>query len=138
MRALILALALAACSSAPEELPPPQLPQRAGIDPIVAARAEGVVFRALGHAPDFVLQIYRDDRITLTWDAHHETFPKPEPMLPRWNGEIYETQNERHTLRVEVERYRPCADPPVGGETRSITVIVTLDGGELRGCGQSL
>jgi hypothetical protein len=142
MRALLLALPLlAACSSSrPQDLPPPQLPQRAGVDPIVAARAEGVAFRAVGHGPDFVLHIYREDRITLAWDhgAHQETFPKPDPILPRWHGEIYETQNERHRLRVEIARARVCTDAEANGEIWPTTVRVIIDDETREGCGRDL
>lgn len=135
-RTLLVAAALAACSASPrEEPPPPQLPQRAGVDPIVAARASGVVFRAVGAEPVFVLQIYREDRIVLVLDhgATEETFAKPEPMLPRWNGEIYETQNERHRLAIMIRRDRPCPTQP--GE---YVVVLRLDGAEMTGCGRDL
>lgn len=139
MRAVLIVLALAAgCSSGPrQELPAPELPQRAGIDPIVAARAQGVAFRGTGQAPDFVLDVYREDRITLAWDygARQETFPKPAPILPRWNGEIYETRNERHTLRIEIRRNR-CETEH--GEMALADVRVELDGVEWRGCGRDL
>src|ERR1700741_4791307 len=103
MRFLFAACLLAACSSSPPELPPPpQLPQRAGVDPLVAARAAGVEFRATG--PGFVLQIYGQDRITLDHNGQQLTFPKPRPLLPRWNGEIYETGNRGHQLRIEIRR----------------------------------
>ncbi len=141
-RAIIAAAALlAACSSSPpEELPPPTLPQRAGVDPIIAARAEGVVFRAQGAAPDFLLHIYRNDRIFLAWDngASQETFAKGEPILPRWHGEIYETANARHTLHVELHRARPCRDERLGNETFPVTVLVTIDGEQRSGCGRDL
>lgn len=139
MRAAILSLVLlSACSSGVrEELPPPQMPQRAGVDPIVAARAAGVAFRAVGEAPDFVLQIYRENTITLAWDngANQETFPKPEPIFPRWNGEIYATRNERHTLTIEV-RHTPC--DAGNGEMALASVRILIDGEERRGCGRAL
>lgn len=135
LRLLLAAcVALAACSSSPpEELPPPQLPQRVGVDPIVAARAEGVAFRAVG--PAFVLHIYREDRIVLMLNdgATEESFPKPEPLLPRWNGEIYETENERHRLSIMVRRDRPCPTQP--GEH---LVVLRYDEAELTGCGRDL
>lgn len=134
LRLLLLAAcaALAACSSSPpEELPPPMLPQRAGVDPLVAARAEGVAFRATG--PAFVLHIYREDRIVLTLDATEESFPKPEPVLPRWHGEIYETENERHRLSVMIRRSVPC--PTQSGE---YVVALHYDEAELTGCGRDL
>lgn len=136
LRILFACLALAACSSAPpQELPPPQLPQRAGVDPIVAARAEGAVFRAVGQDPAFVLHIYREDRIVLTLDAGatEESFPKPEPLLPRWHGEIYETENERHRLSVMIRRSLRC--PTQSGE---YVVTLRYDETELTGCGRDL
>lgn len=140
VRTVLLAiLLLAACSNTREELPPPQLPQRAGVDPLIAARAEGVVFRAEGASPDFVLHLYRDNRIFVTWDAgaHQERFPASEPMLPAWAGEIYETRNERYELRVEV-RHRPCRDAAFGDAVLPRTVVVSINGEERSGCGRAL
>lgn len=136
--ALALVIAASACASAQPELPPPTLPQRTGTDPVVAARAEGVAFRASGPAPEFVLTIYRDDRITLTWDhgTRQETFPKPTPQLPRWNGEIYETHTAAHTLRIEV-RHTPCSEVMLGAEVFPDTVMIVIDDDERRGCGRA-
>jgi hypothetical protein len=136
MRALFLAFALTACSSSPpEELPPPQLPQRAGVDPLVAARAEGVVFHAQGET--FVLHLYRDNRISLAWDGHQEQFPATEPLLPAWAGEIYETRNERVTLRVEI-RQTPCRNAAFGDAVLPRTVVLRINNEERRGCGREL
>jgi hypothetical protein len=122
--ALASLLLLAACSSAPPaELPPPELPQRAGIDPIVAARAEGVVFRALGADPDFVLHIFRNnERIFLALDngQRQEIFTEIRVTLPPYRGTIYEAANERHALRVEV-RDAPCRD-----ERIEVTLIMRM------------
>ncbi|MGD9815869.1 MAG: hypothetical protein AB7Q23_05780 [Hyphomonadaceae bacterium] len=131
MRAVLLACLLGACASAGrEELPPPALPQRAGIDPVVAARAEGVAFRGVGD--DFVLNIYRRERITLAWGDQDFAFPRVEPTLPAWNGEVYETSDGRYDLRIEIRRV-PCA---IQGETLPARVQLTLDGATLLGCGR--
>ena len=140
IRALFLAFALAACSTAPkDELPPPQLPQRAGVDPIVAARAEGVVFRAQGANPDFVLHLYRDSRIFLSWDsgAHREHFPASEPIYPAYRGRVFETRNERFAIRVDIHD-GPCRDEALGPQVFSATVTVEIDGVERSGCGREL
>ena len=136
MRAAIFAaFLLAACgaNAAREELPPPQLPQRMGVDPLVAARAEGIEFRAVGDG--FVLDIFRDERIRLTLDKEGELlFAKPEPRFPRWNGSIYETANEGYTLAIEIRDDRPCR-----GENRATyptTVHILLNELELSGCGR--
>lgn len=136
IRALALAFTLAACAGrqAPRELPPPQLPERAGVDPIIAARAEGIEFRAVGDG--FVLDIFREDRVRLTRTASGDalTFPKPEPRYPRWNGEIYETEVDAHTLTIRIRDDRPCErDDRASFQTR---VELIADGVELEGCGR--
>jgi hypothetical protein len=136
MRAAIFALLLAACGgNVREELPPPELPQRTGVDPLVAARAEGVEFRGIGEG--FVLDIFREERIRLTLTATGEelSFPKPEPQYPRWNGSIYTTSNGAHALRVEIENYRPCERDDRA--LYPITVVVNLDGRQIQGCGRA-
>lgn len=140
IRALLLALALAACSTAPkEEMPVPQLPQRAGVDSTVALRAEGVVFRAQGASPDFVLHLYRDNRIFVSWDAgaHQENFPASEPILPAYRGRVFETRNERVAIRVDIHD-GPCRDEALGTQVYSATVTIEIDGVERRGCGREL
>ncbi len=133
MRVLIVTalIALTACSTGPrEELPPPQLPQRAGVDTTVAARAEGIEFRATGEG--FVLDIFRTERIRLTLTGADEpiVFPKPEPRYPAWNGMIYETTDGGRRLIIEVRNFSRCPS----GEP---TVQLTLDGRAFTGCGQS-
>lgn len=132
LRSLLCALALAACSSPPAQLPAPDLPQRAGVDPLVAARAEGVRFLASGEAPVFNLRFY-DDRITLALEGGEpQSFARAAPTYPRWNGEIYTTSNDAHQLEVRVIR-RPC---PM--QLGYHIVELTLDGRELAGCGRDV
>jgi uncharacterized membrane protein len=131
MRRVILALALTACASPPQELPPPLLPQRAGVDATVALRAEGVRYLAIGEE-QFVLRIY-DDRISFARAGQDElNFPQTEPLYPRWNGEIYETEANGHRLRLEIRRRGECAD-----KNGRDTVAVTLDGAAMMGCGRA-
>jgi hypothetical protein len=138
-RASLVALCtlVASCggNTAREDLPAPQLPQRAGVDPTVAARAEGIEFRAVGEG--VVLDIFRAGRIRLTRTATREEliFPKPEPMYPRWSGSIYETSNNGHTLYIEIHDNREC-EPP-GALTGVNRVVITLDGQQLLACGRS-
>lgn len=137
MRAVLtFALLLTACGANParQELPAPQLPQRAGVDPVVAARAEGIEFRAVGEG--FVLDIFRAERIRLrlTTTGEELVFPKPAPQNPRWLGSVYHAGNEGRTLRIEIRNHHPCER-----EDRAfypISVRITLDDGELEGCGR--
>lgn len=135
MRATWLALLLlAACGGgAREELPAPQLPQRAGVDPTVAARAEGIEFRAVGEG--IVVDIFRTERIRVTRAGRREelVFPKPEPVLPRWNGSIYETAASGHTLRIEIHNNAACQS----ALRATSRVVITLDGEEIDACGAS-
>jgi hypothetical protein len=135
MRALVLALALAACSSSPPaQLPAPQLPQRAGVDPIVAARAEGVRFLARGGEPvPFSLSIYDDRVLLLIEDERPLQFPAAEQTFPRWNGVIYTARMGGDEIVVNVRRYLPCPDQP--GYS---VVDVSVNGGELHGCGREI
>jgi uncharacterized membrane protein len=131
---LVAAFVLASCASPAGEVVPAQpAPQPAGVDPIAAARAEGVRFLAYGAAPMFHLRLY-EDRITLSLEgAPAQSFPRPEPQFPRWNGEIYTTSNAAHRLRIEVRRYRECPT-----QLGYHVVEITLDGAELHGCGRDV
>lgn len=132
MRALLLALTLAACSTSPrEELPPPQLPQRAGYDQTVALRAEGVNYYA--HGAGFTLRMFDDRIVFSTPGAADKVFTRPEPQHPVWNGEIYTTSNEQHRLYLTLRFDRPC--PTGNGED---LVELRLDGIEFAGCGRRL
>ncbi len=129
---LTLTLLVTACSGGVQaDMPLPALPQRAGVDSIVAARAEGV--RLLADGEHFHLRFY-DATITLQLDGGDiQRFPRPEPRYPRWNGELYETANAQHRLRVAVRRDRPC--PSESGLHR---VEVRIDEQEFAGCGRIL
>lgn len=135
MRAALLALALAACSTgAPPDLPPPQLPERTGVDPLVAARAAGVRYQARGEG--FTLALYRDEHITLTWDGQERAFFNPQTIMPAYRGEIYEARDGDTSLRVEI-RSGHCPDAE-RGETWSANVSVALNDQTRRGCGRGL
>jgi hypothetical protein len=138
MRAIIFAaLLLTACggNAAREELPPPPLPERTGVDETVAARAEQIEFRAV--ADGIVVDIFRTDRIRLTRTATREEliFPKPEPQYPRWNGSIYRTSANGRSLRVEIHNNSDCDTP--GGFADLDRVVIVLDGQETEACGRA-
>jgi hypothetical protein len=136
MRAALLAtLLLAACSAGREELPAPQLPERTGVDPLVAARAEGVEFRAVGDG--LVADIFRTERIRLTRTATSEelVFPRPQPQNPPARGTIYETASDGHTLLIEIRDSRPCET----GDSAlyPTSVVIVLDHEEIHACGRA-
>lgn len=144
MRAVLIALALAACAPTPRQGASTEAPPAASAalptqtPSWETARAAGVDFRAMGQEPGWLLDIYAQDRIVLEWDYAQQSaaFPLPEPVLPRWNGEIYETRNEAHALRIEIRRF-PCQDA-MSGENYPATVAIVIDGARLNGCGRSV
>ena len=148
MRALILALALAACGqSATTTAPPPTAPPpaQAAADPNAPpapawedARAAGVDFRAVGQEPGWLLNIYRENRIVLDWDYGQQRaeFPLTTPDTSQEGATIYQAQAEGHALVVMIRRL-PCNDA-MSGAAFPATVSVTIDGSELQGCGRSV
>lgn len=136
MRALLLAIAVAACSSSPPpELPPPQLPQRAGVDPLVEARAQGVVFRGIGAG--FTFDLIRENRAALTWDGQRFAFENVATRIPAYRGTVYDAQGDVGALLVEV-RDTPCRDALAPGEVFPHRVTVTFRGQTRQGCGRSI
>lgn len=135
MRAFALTLLLAACAHEPADIPEtPPLPQRTGVDPIVAARAAGVEMRIV--AEDFVIDLMRSEIVLTRADGARQVFPRPEPQQPRWAGEIYETRNETHTLSLGIHTSGHCARADTA--LYPTRVDVTLDGREIGACGLRL
>ena len=118
----------------PAPLPAPALPERAGVDPLVAARAAGVMFEARGEG--FTLARFRDQHFLVRWDGRERAFFDPTPETPAYRGEIFNAQDSDGRLRVEI-RTGPCPDAQ-SGETWSAHVLVRLDDETRRGCGRPL
>jgi len=149
MRALFLALAAAACSQQPAA-PPAETPAPAEQTQITAAealarmpswegaRAAGVDFRGIGQEPGWILDIYTENRIRLTWDYGESTadFPLPTPSTPQEGATRYESAMNGRTLAVTIRR-TPCQDA-MSGEPYPSTVEVVIDGRTLTGCGRSI
>lgn len=148
MRALILAVALAACSQqspAPiaEEASAPAVEATAA-DNIARmpawgeARAVGVDFRGVGQEPGWMIDVYQQNRILLLLD-YGETlteFPLPAPAYPQEGATRYETQANGQTLVVTIRRF-PCQDA-MSGEAFPSTVEITIGERTLNGCGRSV
>jgi putative lipoprotein len=113
---------------------PPRPVPRGGGHGDVELRARGVDFRAIGQEPGWMLDMFAD-RIELSYDYgdHEITAPRPQPVLPAWQGEIYEIPSHRITITI---RRTPCQDA-MSGETFPAQVTVVVNARTLQGCGRS-
>jgi len=149
MRALILVLALAACSQqapAPTEAPSAETPAivPTAVDNIARmpawgeARANGVDFRGVGQEPGWMIDVYQQNRILLLLDYGDSLteFPLPTPTYPVEGATRYETQADGKSLVVTIRRF-PCQDA-MSGEAFPSTVEIVIDGRTLNGCGRSV
>jgi len=151
MRAVLIALALAACAPPQQAETPPAVTatpsSTATASPEAAlatlptwesARAAGVDFRAVGQEPGWILDIYTRDRIVLIWDygSNRIELPRVEPTYPQEGSTRYDAQGDGHTLVIHVRRF-PCQDA-MSGQDYPATVEVIIDGRTLQGCGRSV
>src|SRR5262245_2995997 len=152
MRALMLALALAACGQPPPaadeaptaaEAPTTEtaLTQEQALARMPAwdqARAAGVDFRAVGQEPGWMLDIYAETRMRLVWDYGENTadFPLTAPDATQEGATRYETRLNGRALAVTIRRL-PCQGA-MSGAPYPATVEVFIDGRTLRGCGKSV
>ena len=103
------------------------------------ARLNGVDFRATGNAPDWVLEITLDGGIQLTMSPGDTTysFATPEPLVIESDRKtLYSTQNKANQIIVELTG-TSCRDTSTG-ETREVTVNISIDDNRLKGCGGAL
>ena len=156
MRALMLAMALAACAqpqpaateapaapAADAEAPTAEtaLTQEQAMARMPAwnqARAAGVDFRAVGQEPGWMLDIYTETRMRLLWDYGERIadFPLTAPDTSQEGATRYETSQGGRRLAVTIRR-APCQDV-MSGEPYPATVQVVIDGRTLQGCGKSV
>ncbi len=111
-------------------------PQRAAWED---AKLNGVDFRATGSTPDWILELTLDGDMQLVTGADHKhyDFTTPEPVIiESARKTLYSAQNKSHQIIVELNG-KPCRDP-VTGETREVTVNISLDDRHLKGCGSAL
>jgi putative lipoprotein len=106
-------------------------------DPWQAARDRGIEFRALGQEPGWFLEIDDGRSIRLVWDymEHDASFPAPPPTR---NDSVrtFSASTDAHELSVRIDNIA-CQDV-MSGFSFPNTVLVTIDGRELRGCGRDL
>jgi putative lipoprotein len=155
MRALIMVLALAACSQAEEakveapaetatpasaaQAPPANAQEALARMPSWGdARAAGVDFRAVGQEPGWLLDIYTRGIIKFVWDYgdNYAEFAIAEPTSPQEGATRYEANSDGRALVVTIRR-APCQDA-MSGEAYPSTVEVVVDGRALNGCGRSV
>jgi uncharacterized membrane protein len=159
MRALLLVLALAACSPQAEPTDPAKAPAPAAEEPVApsaetagatqasnlaqmpsweSAREAGVDFRAVGQEPGWLLDIYTRGIIKVVWayGENYAAFAVVDPTHPREGVTRYEGSSDGRSLVVTIRR-APCQDA-MSGEPYPSTVEVVIDQETLRGCGRSV
>ena len=131
---LLLALpAMAGCRSDP----PTRDETSSRIDPWQHAQERGIDFRAVGQEPGWYVEIDHEGSIHLIWDymEREVTMPAVKPLAAAGRT-TYAVSSAAQRLTIVIED-RPCSDV-MSGAPYPNTVIATIDGRELRGCGQFL
>lgn len=131
---LVLAAGIAACGSEP---PPATEQTPARIDPWQNARERGIDFRAVGQEPGWYIEVDHEGSIHLVWDYMERelTMPAVQPVTAQGRT-TYTATSSAQRLTVVIED-RPCSDV-MSGAPYPNTVVATIDGRELHGCGQFL
>jgi putative lipoprotein len=107
-----------------------------------AAKARGVRFRGIGQEPGWIVDILGDpgpERLELTADygelkMSFDPVTREEKSGPART--FYRGKSLEHSIEVEITPEK-CADA-MSGQPYDHTVIVRIDGRELRGCGKKL
>ena len=125
--ALLMLPAIVACRA--------PLPSR--VDPWQNARERGIDFRAVGQEPGWFIEIDHERSIRLVWDylEREATMPAVRPVTAVGRTTYAATNGTQH-VNVVIDERR-CNDV-MSGDPYPTTVVVTIDGRELRGCGQFL
>ena len=103
------------------------------------AKLRGADFRATGNEPGWHMEISRSDGISLVtnYGSERYQFAATEPSSNQaTRTTTYEAKQNGHELMISLTAKR-CADS-MSGEQFETTVIVTIDGNELNGCGKPL
>ena len=121
---------------------PGESPRRCSVDGRASVREDaklrGVHFRATGNEPGWVLELGPDAfRLYYDYGKSLAAFP---PLEPKSNAEkretVYVGETESHRIQIVI-RGEECRDTMADDRFES-TVMITLDGRELAGCGQAL
>jgi uncharacterized membrane protein len=142
---IVIVAAAAACRKAPAPPaattaaapePPPSTPG-ATWDPWDDARSRGIDIRALGNEPGWFLEIDNEKwmRLLYAYGERQATTPVPKPVVA--NGTTtYESEGGGHMLRARISE-QTCSDG-MSDQSYPLTVAVTIDGVDLKGCGRRL
>lgn len=94
----------------------------------------GVVFRAMGQEPGWLVEVDGGGRMVVLLDYGTERIEVPAPAPARTDrGEEYRSRTADHTIRLVIED-RPCRDT-MSGEPFPATVTLDVDSRSYEGCG---
>lgn len=107
-------------------------------DPWEAAWLRGVVFRAVGQEPGWLLELDEENRLRFLADYGQISFRPPAPAAvaidTATHAVTWSARTDAHDL-VATVREAPCTDT-MSGEAFTHVVVVRFDGRELDGCGR--
>lgn len=102
-----------------------------------AAKLRGVAFRAIGQEPGWLLEMTTGEKILLVTD-----YGKTKTEYPYVEPEVYQDQG-KSVFSVRQDKFKliiegiNCTDS-MSGENFEVSVLIELDGKELKGCGRAL
>ena len=101
------------------------------------ARSEGVLFRAIGNEPGWILEISSDKEVLFLTNlgqdkTHFEVIDK----FSEYDSTEYKMRSKQNFLLVRIEKRR-CQDTMVDRVYES-TVYINFDGVYMKGCGKAL
>lgn len=103
------------------------------------AKVSGVLFRAIGQEPGWLVNVQADGRIDVQTGYGEAVYhlPPVEPEVDGGSGRtVYRVETEAHRATIVIED-EPCRDA-MSGWPYEATVSMDLDGREYRGCGRWL
>ena len=105
----------------------------------LSARADKVVFRAVGNEPGWSLELNQDGAVRFVYNYGEQEVSAPTSSADKTEGSAtYTATTEGHTLHVSVTETEPVCRDSTSGQVFTSTVTVTLDGETFQGCGNRL
>ena len=128
---IILSLSVHACSEPESE------EEIAARDVWHAAKLQGVAFRAIGQEPGWLLEMTTGEKILLVTDYGQTKteYPYVEPEVFQDLGRsVFSVRPDEFKVTIEGIN---CTDS-MSGEIFEVSVIIDLNGKQLKGCGRAL